>query len=58
MKQEEIIEEQVLICEECGCELGFVQFFTKEDDICPVCNSKGSANDCRLTCKKCRGNLK
>jgi len=54
MKQEEITEEQVLICEECGCELGFVQFFIKQEDICPVCNSKGSANDCRLICKNCR----
>jgi rubrerythrin len=58
MKQEEITEEQVLICEECGKELAFVQFFTKQQDICPVCNSKGSANDCRLLCKECRSNLK
>lgn len=53
----EVVEENVLICEECGCEMGFVQYFVKEVDICPVCENKSSANSCRLVCEKCRGGI-
>jgi len=49
-------EEDVLICEKCGIELGFVLYFARASDLCPTCHNQAEPNSCWLLCKNCRGN--
>ena len=51
----QVEEEQILICERCGTELGFYISFKKSKDICPTCHNQAEPNSCWLLCKTCRG---
>ena len=48
-------EEQILVCEKCGKELGFCLFFKKQEEICPTCHNQSEPDTCWLLCKTCRG---
>lgn len=47
----EVKEENVLICERCGKELGFVLYFKEID----VTEGEGKPDTCWLLCHECRG---
>lgn len=47
----EVKEEQVLICERCGKELGFVLYFKELDTT----TGDGQQDSCWLLCHSCRG---
>ncbi len=47
----EVKEEQVLICEKCGKELGFVLYFKELESG----SGEGEPDSCWLLCHTCRG---
>jgi rubrerythrin len=54
-RQPKVEEEEVIICEKCGKELGFVLYFKKVEHKCPTCADEASPDTCWLLCHNCRG---
>ena len=54
-RQPTVEEEEVIICEKCGKELGFVLYFKKIEHKCPKCDDEASPDTCWLLCHNCRG---